>query len=53
MSVAAAVSVVVFAITALLPGDAARSSSARTPRPKRWPALRAQMGLDLPARCAI
>lgn len=44
-----AVSVVVFAITALLPGDAAQEKLGQDATPESLAALRAQMGLDQPA----
>src|SRR6476660_6241439 len=44
-----AVSVVVFAITAVLPGDAAQEQLGREATPEALAALRAQMGLDVPA----
>jgi peptide/nickel transport system permease protein len=43
------VSVVVFAITAVLPGDAAQEQLGQDATPEAVAALRAQMGLDLPA----
>jgi len=43
-----AVSVVVFAITALLPGDAAQEQLGQDATPEALAALRAQMGLDVP-----
>jgi hypothetical protein len=44
-----AVSVVVFAITAVLPGDAAQEQLGQDATPEALAALRAQMGLDIPA----
>jgi peptide/nickel transport system permease protein len=44
-----AVSVVVFAITAVLPGDAAQEQLGQEATPASLAALRAQMGLDVPA----
>jgi peptide/nickel transport system permease protein len=44
-----AVSVVVFAITAVLPGDAAEEQLGQDATPEALAALRAQMGLDVPA----
>jgi len=44
-----AVSVVVFAITAVLPGDAAQEQLGQEATPEALKALRAQMGLDVPA----
>jgi len=44
-----AVSVVVFAITAVLPGDAAQEQLGQEATPEALAALRAQMGLDVPA----
>lgn len=44
-----AVSVVVFAITAVLPGDAAQEQLGQDATPEALAALRAQMGLDVPA----
>lgn len=44
-----AVSVVVFAITAVLPGDAAQEQLGQEATPEALAALRAQMGLDAPA----
>ena len=44
-----AVSVVVFAITAVLPGDAAQEQLGQEATPESLAALRAQMGLDVPA----
>ncbi len=44
-----AVSVIVFAITAVLPGDAAQEQLGREATPESLAALRAQMGLDVPA----
>lgn len=44
-----AVSVVVFAITAVLPGDAAQEQLGQDATPETVAALRAQMGLDVPA----
>ena len=44
-----AVSVVVFAITAVLPGDAAQEQLGQEATPQALAALRAQMGLDAPA----
>lgn len=44
-----AVSVVVFAITAVLPGDAAQEQLGQDATPQALAALRAQMGLDVPA----
>src|SRR4029079_18812055 len=48
-----AVSVVVFAITAVLPGDAAQEQLGQEATPEALSALRAQMVLDVPApqRC--
>ena len=43
-----AVSVVVFAITALLPGDAAQEQLGQDATPEALAALRVQMGLDVP-----
>ena len=43
------VSVVVFAITAVLPGDAAQEQLGQDATPEALAALRAQMGLDVPA----
>lgn len=43
-----AVSVLVFAITALLPGDAAQEQLGQEATPEALAALRAQMGLDVP-----
>jgi peptide/nickel transport system permease protein len=43
-----AVSVVVFAITAVLPGDAAEEQLGQDATPEALAALRAQMGLDVP-----
>lgn len=45
----AAVSVIVFAITALLPGDAAQEQLGQAATPEAVAALRQQMGLDSPA----
>lgn len=42
------VSLVVFAITGLLPGDAAQSSLGQSATPEAVAALRAKMGLDVP-----
>jgi peptide/nickel transport system permease protein len=47
-----AVAVVVFTITALLPGDAAEEKLGQEATPEALKALRAQMGLDVPRRCA-
>ncbi len=47
-----AVSAVVFAITAVLPGDAAQEQLGQDATPEALAALRAQMGLDVPAPCA-
>jgi len=44
-----AVSVVVFAITGVLPGDAAQEQLGQEATPEALAALRAQMGLDAPA----
>ncbi|KAF1021489.1 MAG: Glutathione transport system permease protein GsiC [Paracidovorax wautersii] len=44
-----AVSVIVFAITAVLPGDAAQEQLGQDATPEALAALRAQMGLDVPA----
>ncbi len=44
-----AVSVVVFAITSVLPGDAAQEQLGKEATPEVVAALRAQMGLDVPA----
>ena len=44
-----AVSAVVFAITAVLPGDAAQEQLGQDVTPEALAALRAQMGLDVPA----
>jgi peptide/nickel transport system permease protein len=44
-----AISVVVFAITAILPGDAAQAELGQAATPQAVAALRAQMGLDAPA----
>jgi len=44
-----AVSVVVFAITAVLPGDAAQEQLGQDATPEALAALRTQMGLDVPA----
>jgi peptide/nickel transport system permease protein len=44
-----AVSVIVFAITAVLPGDAAQEHLGQEATPEALAALRAQMGLDVPA----
>jgi peptide/nickel transport system permease protein len=44
-----AVSVIVFAITAVLPGDAAQEQLGQDATPEALTALRAQMGLDVPA----
>ena len=44
-----AVSVVVFAVTGVLPGDAAQEQMGQEATPEALAALRAQMGLDLPA----
>lgn len=44
-----AVSIVVFTITALLPGDAAQEQLGQDATPEALAALRAQMGLDKPA----
>jgi len=44
-----AVSVIVFAITAVLPGDAAQEQLGQEATPQALAALRAQMGLDVPA----
>ena len=43
-----AVSVIVFAITAVLPGDAAQEQLGQEATPEALAALRAQMGLDVP-----
>ncbi len=43
------VSVIVFAITAVLPGDAAQEQLGQDATPAALAALRAQMGLDVPA----
>ncbi|MBI3154184.1 MAG: ABC transporter permease [Burkholderiales bacterium] len=44
-----AVSVVVFAVTGILPGDAAQEQLGQEATPESLAALRAQMGLDVPA----
>jgi peptide/nickel transport system permease protein len=44
-----AVSIVVFAITAVLPGDAAQEQLGQDATPEALAALRTQMGLDVPA----
>ena len=44
-----AVSVIVFSITAVLPGDAAQEQLGQEATPEALAALRAQMGLDVPA----
>ena len=44
-----AVSVVVFAVTGVLPGDAAQEQLGQEATPESLAALRAQMGLDVPA----
>ena len=44
-----AVSLIVFAITAVLPGDAAQEQLGQDATPEALAALRAQMGLDVPA----
>lgn len=44
-----AVSVIVFAITAVLPGDAAQEQLGQEATPEALAALRVQMGLDVPA----
>ena len=44
-----AVSVLVFAITGVLPGDAAQEQLGQEATPESLAALRAQMGLDVPA----
>ena len=44
-----AVSVIVFSITAVLPGDAAQEQLGQDATPEAVAALRAQMGLDVPA----
>ncbi|WP_454733565.1 MULTISPECIES: ABC transporter permease [Cupriavidus] len=44
-----AVSAIVFAITAVLPGDAAQEQLGQDATPEALAALRAQMGLDVPA----
>jgi peptide/nickel transport system permease protein len=44
-----AVSVIVFAITAVLPGDAAQEQLGQEATPEVLAALRAQLGLDVPA----
>lgn len=44
-----AVSVIVFAITAVLPGDAAQAQLGQEATPEALASLRAQMGLDIPA----
>jgi peptide/nickel transport system permease protein len=44
-----AVSVIVFAITAVLPGDAAQEQLGQDATPEALAALRAKMGLDVPA----
>src|SRR5439155_13999058 len=44
-----AVSVVVFAITAVLPGDAAQEQLGQDATPEALAALRTQMGLNVPA----
>src|ERR1700738_2872264 len=43
------VSIVVFSITALLPGDAAQAALGQSATPETIAALRAQVGLDQPA----
>src|SRR5215813_12905832 len=43
------VSIVVFAITAVLPGDAAQEQLGQSATPEAVAALRVQMGLDQPA----
>ena len=48
-----AVSVIVFAITAVLPGDAAQEQLGQDATPEALAALRAQMGLDVPAPAAL
>jgi len=45
-----AVSVVVFAITSVLPGDAAQEQLGQEATPEVLAALRAQLGLDVPAQ---
>ena len=47
------VSVLVFAITALLPGDAAQAVLGQDATPDAVAALRAQMGLDQPGAAAL
>ena len=44
-----AVSVIVVSITAVLPGDAAQEQLGQDATPEALAALRAQMGLDVPA----
>ncbi|WP_347557607.1 ABC transporter permease [Robbsia sp. KACC 23696] len=44
-----AISAIVFAITAVLPGDAAQAQLGQDATPEAVAALRAQMGLDVPA----
>lgn len=44
-----AISIIVFAITAVLPGDAAQAQLGQEATPAALAALRAQMGLDVPA----
>ncbi|MGH8787363.1 MAG: ABC transporter permease, partial [Cupriavidus necator] len=44
-----AVSAIVFAITAVLPGDAAQEQLGQDATPEALAALRTQMGLDVPA----
>src|SRR6478735_2936853 len=44
-----AVSVIVFSITAVLPGDAAQEQLGQDATPEALAALRVQMGLDVPA----
>ncbi len=48
-----AVSVVVFSITAVLPGDARRSSSGQDATPEAWWRVCAQMGLDVAGARAL
>src|SRR5262252_10498 len=43
------VSIIVFAITAVLPGDAAQEQLGQEATPEALAALRAKMGLDVPA----
>ena len=48
-----AVSVIVFAITAVLPGDAAQEQLGQDATPEALAALRAKMGLNVPAPAAL